>query len=115
MSMPEYSDIDITHIIRPNRVNIEPPPHQRCGTPLVSLVTRGDMAKLPDVEPTAIEGSESPVVSPRRVVPILAGGMRFLPGVAGLWAICVGCVVLVGWLLNIEVFKRVFPGFVAMN
>lgn len=45
-------------------------------------------------------------------VPIL---LKALPVTASALAICVGLLVLAGWFLDLELFKRVLPGFVAMN
>jgi PAS domain S-box-containing protein len=41
--------------------------------------------------------------------------LNLIPKVASTVAILVGCVVLVGWTLNIDVLKRILPGLVAMN
>jgi signal transduction histidine kinase/CheY-like chemotaxis protein len=41
--------------------------------------------------------------------------LKVLPSVASAVAICVGALTLVGWFLDVEVLKRVIPGFVAMN
>ena len=38
-----------------------------------------------------------------------------LPALASALAICVGTLVLAGWALEVEAFKRMLPGFVAMN
>ncbi|QEG33125.1 hybrid sensor histidine kinase/response regulator [Bythopirellula goksoeyrii] len=40
---------------------------------------------------------------------------HFLAKVASLAVIGVSCVVLLGWVLNVEILKTVFPGLVAMN
>ena len=41
--------------------------------------------------------------------------LRVLPPTASALAICVGFLVLAAWLFDIELLKRVVPGFVAMN
>jgi PAS domain S-box-containing protein len=41
--------------------------------------------------------------------------LRVVPPAASVVTICVGALVLVGWLLDVEVLKRVVPHFVAMN
>ena len=46
------------------------------------------------------------------ILPALLGK---LPIIASVLAICMGSMVLMGWLLRIEELKRVVPGFVAMN
>jgi hypothetical protein len=45
-------------------------------------------------------------------IPVLS---RILPPAASGVAICVSLLVLAGWSLNVELLKRVVPGFVAMN
>ncbi|MEQ1911444.1 MAG: hypothetical protein ABMA15_21680 [Vicinamibacterales bacterium] len=40
---------------------------------------------------------------------------RWLAGAAALWAMAVGALVLVGWALDIEAFRAVEPGSVAMK
>ena len=45
-------------------------------------------------------------------VPIL---LKALPVTASALAICVGLLVLAGWFLDLELFKRILPDFVAMN
>ena len=45
-------------------------------------------------------------------VPIL---LKALPVTASALAICVGLLVLAGWFLYLELFKRILPDFVAMN
>lgn len=41
--------------------------------------------------------------------------LRHLPVVAGYGAVSIGALVLAGWLLQIELLKRLVPGLVAMN
>ncbi|MGH8092017.1 MAG: sensor histidine kinase [Chthoniobacterales bacterium] len=41
--------------------------------------------------------------------------LRALPTIASCLCVCVGILVLIGWSFDIESFKRVWPGFVAMN
>ena len=48
----------------------------------------------------------------RSELPIL---LKILPAAASAIAICVGVLVLAGWLFGVELLKRVLPGFVAMN
>ncbi|TWU23779.1 response regulator [Bythopirellula polymerisocia] len=45
----------------------------------------------------------------------LVGRFHFLAKVASIAVIALGCTVLVGWALDIEILKTVFPGLVAMN
>ena len=48
----------------------------------------------------------------RSELPIL---LKVLPAAASVFAICVGVLVLAGWFFDVELLKRVLPGFVAMN
>jgi len=45
-------------------------------------------------------------------VPVL---LRAFPATASALVICVGILVIAGWCLDVELLKRVVPGFVAMN
>ena len=49
----------------------------------------------------------------------VAGGLLVLPEnlsrVAGAFAVIVGCLVIAGWVFDVEVLKRIVPGLVAMN
>lgn len=56
--------------------------------------------------------SEKPSVQNDPKLPV---ALAILPAVASGAAICVGLVVLIGWLFDLERLKRVLPGFVAMN
>ncbi len=48
-------------------------------------------------------------------VPDLLSSLRaFLRGVS-IFAVLVGCFVLVGWIFDLEILKRILPGLVAMN
>ena len=47
--------------------------------------------------------------------PHLASSFRLVSRVASLAAIFIGCLVLVGWILNIEILKSVSSGLVAVN
>jgi hypothetical protein len=43
------------------------------------------------------------------------GSLNSVPTAAGVITIIVACLVLVGWILSIDVLKRILPGLVAMN
>ena len=45
----------------------------------------------------------------------LLARFKFISRAASMGVIAVSCLVLAGWTLNIEAFKTVFPGMVAMN
>ena len=47
--------------------------------------------------------------------PTLLPSQRFISQVASAIAILVGCLVLIGWTLDVGIFKRILPGLVAMN
>ena len=65
------------------------------------MANREDTAKRHRSRSMTIPGSfESPNVVPKA---------------ASVIAILVGCLVLDGWLLDLEILKRIFPGLVAMN
>jgi PAS domain S-box-containing protein len=47
--------------------------------------------------------------------PRLFASFKYISSVARATVIFVACLVFIGWLFNINTFKSVFPGFVAMN
>ena len=48
-------------------------------------------------------------------VPGLLSSLRALSRAASIFAVFVGCFVLVGWTFDVEILKRILPGLVAMN
>ena len=45
----------------------------------------------------------------------LLTSLHAFSGVAGAVAVVVGCLVLAGWVFDVDLLKRVVPGLVAMN
>ncbi len=54
-------------------------------------------------------------MTPGTADPGLLSRLRRIPAIASGVAVLVGCLVLVGWTFDIELFKRIVPGLNAMN
>ena len=74
-------------------------------------------------EPALAAATSTEAVTGLRGTLDLAGGGQtglprvFLraPFIASCWAVCVGCLVLLGWQFEVDLLKRVTPALVAMN
>ena len=47
--------------------------------------------------------------------PSLSASLRTLSRGTSIFAVLVGCLMLVGWIFDVEGLKRILPGLVAMN
>ena len=58
----------------------------------------------------ALRWSMAPTLAPPQ-----AGCAQRVPRVAGLISMVLGCMVLVGWVLDVQVLKTILPGFSSMK